>query len=177
MGLFKDLFKKTYIYCVYDFLYATYTYLTDKNLVYETLHSKGFETVINKYFHTKLRSNWFGDVGCVINPYIGENGDLDVSTMIVEIDGDNTNTSEYVKIWAEKQLYLIKTLFKLDSLYEYINIDLKHVGPVNQDNYLMMFTIASKTWFKAAAKKFWWRTLTLGGIAGIIILILQKYFT
>ena len=74
--------------------------------------------------------------------------------MIIEIDGDQTNNNDYVKTWVYKQMKLIATLFKIDNLYDYIDIEFKHVGPDNQDNYLLIFDIADRIQMAIAFKKF-----------------------
>ena len=54
----------------------------------------------------------------------------------------------------DKRMKLIATLFKIDNLYDYIDIEFKHVGPDNQDNYLLIFDIADRIQMAIAFKKF-----------------------
>ena len=169
MKAFKWLWHHTILYQFYDMCVATYTYFHDKNIVYDTLHSKGFAVVVKQYLHANLRSNWFGEVGCVVNPNINSDGEFDISSVIMELDGDNTNTNEYVRYWVYKQMRLIADLFKIEKLYDYINIDFEHVGPETDDNYLIMFRIASRSWFTKALKDFLIHAALLGGVCWFVL--------
>jgi hypothetical protein len=73
--------------------------------------------------------------------------------MIIELDGDNTNNHEHIKQWTFKQMKLIAYLFKIEKLYNYINIDFTHVGPENMDNYLLVFDIVSRKEMAQSFKK------------------------
>jgi hypothetical protein len=42
-------------------------------------------------------------------------------------------------------------MFKLENMYDYITFKLEHVGPINADNYLLVFDIASR---KSMANQF-----------------------
>ena len=89
----------------------------------------------------------------VINPYIDIDGKIDFNNTIIEIDGDNTNSNEYVKTWVYRQFNLIDNLFKINKLYDYINVDIKHVGPLNADNYLIVIDIVSRKEMAYALKR------------------------
>ena len=92
--------------------------------------------------------------------------------MIIEIDGENTNNIEQVKAWVYKQMLLIANLFKIEKLYDYIDIEFKHVGPENQDNFLIIFDIVDRKRFTTAVKSFLKQLGLYIILAGIIIAIL-----
>ena len=94
--------------------------------------------------------------------------------MIMEIDGENTNTNEYVKHWTYKQLQLIQDLFKLHKMYDYISIEFEHVGPTNMDNYLIIFDIASRQLFTSSLKKVLKHGLVIVSIIGVTLFTLIK---
>ena len=48
---------------------------------------------------------------------------------------------------------LIAELFKIEKLYDYIDLEFKHVGPENADNYLLIFDIVSRKLFSKYWKK------------------------
>ena len=45
--------------------------------------------------------------------------------------------NEYIKHWTYKQLNLIGSLFKIEKLYDYINLTFEHVCSENHDNFLL----------------------------------------
>ena len=51
-------------------------------------------------------------------------------------------------------MQLIAQLFKIERLYDYINIEFEHVGPTNMDNYLVIFDIVSRKTRAESFKKF-----------------------
>lgn len=138
-------------------IFNTFRYLTmyirDRIRIGNVFYSDGFEALIAKYLNLHLSKDWIGRLYGVINPNIDINGHFDVNNMIIEIDGDATNNIEQVKIWTYRQLSLIGQLFKLQGLYEYIDVEFKHVGPINADNYLVIFDIASRQKFTYFLKK------------------------
>ena len=62
-------------------------------------------------------------------------------------DDENTNNNEYIKHWTYKQLNMIGHVFSIENLYHFINLEFKHVGPKNADNYLLIFDIVSRKEF------------------------------
>lgn len=121
-----------------------YRYITDLSYISDTLYSKEFLTVLKQYLRITVKKDWIGRLYGVINPYIDIDGKIDFNNTIIEIDGDNTNSNEYVKNWVYRQFNLIDNLFKINKLYDYINVDIKHVGPLNADNYLIVIDIVSR---------------------------------
>ena len=91
-----------------------------------------------------------------------KDGKLDPSNMIIEIDDDKTNSSEYVKTWLHRQLYLMRELFNLSNLYDYITVEIRHVGPIELDNYLVIFDIAERKDMSNKFKRVVKQTLVYG---------------
>ena len=123
---------------------SIYRYITDLSYISDTLYSKEFLAVLKQYLRITVKKDWIGRLYGVINPYIDIDGKIDFNNTIIEIDGDNTNSNEYVKNWVYRQFNLIDNLFKINKLYDYINVDIKHVGPLNADNYLIVIDIVSR---------------------------------
>ena len=150
--MFGKLWRCSTTYRLYDFIRSSISYYKAKKFVGETFYSEAFHKVIKKYLHVNLKEDWLGRLYGVANPNVID-GKWDVSTMIIEIDGDNTNTDEGVKQWAYKQLQLIAQLFKIEKMYDYISLEFKHIGPEEFDNYLIVFDIAARrVWAKSCRK-------------------------
>lgn len=123
---------------------SIYRYITDLSYISETLYSKQFLAVLKQYLRINVKKDWIGRLYGVINPYIDIDGKIDFNNTIIEIDGENTNSNEYVKNWVYRQFNLISNLFKIQKLYDYINVDIHQVGPVNADNYLIVIDVVSR---------------------------------
>lgn len=149
----SSLLHFTLIYKVYELVRSTVTYITDISYISDTLYSKEFSKVLQRYLHAEFSRDWIGRLYGVINPTIDINGKLDISGTIIEIDGNTTNNLEYLKNWIYTQMELIDNLFKIKKLYDYITVDIKHVGPINADNYLVVFDIAARKEFAYWLKK------------------------
>ena len=132
---------------------SIYKYITDMSYISDTLYSKEFLTVLKQYLRISIKKDWIGRLYGVINPYIDIDGKIDFNNTIIEIDGDNTNSNEYVKNWVYRQFNLIDNLFKINKLYDYINVDIKHVGPLNADNYLIVIDVVSRKEMTYALKR------------------------
>lgn len=171
MGLIKKIWQNLPFYRTYRFFKSWYDYDKSKKYIGETFYSDGFHEVIRKYLKVDLREDWIGRLYGVVNPNI-VNGKFDVSTMVIEIDGDNTNTNNHVKQWVYKQLQLIATLFKIEKLYDYISLEFKHVGPEEMDNYLIIFDMTSRKQFAKDARKFIYNIAFWGVISTITLLCL-----
>lgn len=146
--------KYTLLYKLFNTLKYLGVYLEDRIKIGTVFYSENFKLLIKKYINIDLDKDWIGRLYGVINPNIDINGNFDVNNMIIEIDGDATNNIEQVKVWTYRQLSLIGQLFRLQGLYEYIDVDFRHVGPINADNYLVIFDIASRQRFTHYLKKF-----------------------
>lgn len=174
MGLFKFLYKNSLLGKTTTYISDSIQYHKDKKLISDTFYGPAFKKVINQYLKTDLKEDWIGRLYGVVNPTI-HNGELDFNNMIVEIDGDNTNNNEYVKHWVYKQMQLISNLFKIEKLYDYIDIDFSHVGPINMDNYLVVFDIVSRK-IKAESGKSLLKRIGLLAILAVIGFVSFKFF-
>lgn len=147
-------------------------YITDLSYISDTLYSKEFHEVLKQYLLVNVKKDWIGRLYGVLNPNIDIEGNVNFSNTIIEIDGENTNSSEFVKNWVYKQMNLIDQLFKINKLYDYISIDFKHVGPQNADNYLIVFDIISRKLLAKTLKSFLRQSILYIVIAFIVMLIL-----
>lgn len=150
----KKLWHHTLTYKTYEMFASWWQYKKDIRIIGDTLYSNQFALVLKKYLNLDVKKDWIGRLYGIINPNIDEQGRMDVTRTIIEIDGPNTNSNEYVYSWLYKQLELIKTLFKLEKLYDYIGVDMKHVGPINLDNYLVVIYVVSNRRRIHALKQF-----------------------
>lgn len=142
--ILKKIGSNTLTWRLVMLVQSIYRYITDMSYISDTLYSKEFLTVLKRYLRISIKKDWIGRLYGVINPYIDIDGKIDFNNTIIEIDGDNTNSNEYVKNWVYKQFNLIDNLFKINKLYDYINVDIKHVGPLNADNYLIVIDVVSR---------------------------------
>lgn len=153
MKIIKKILSNFLIYKIFAFVESIFYYIRDYNLISETLYSREFKKVIMKYIKCELDKDWLGRLYGVINPNIDINGNLDVTSFIVELDDSNTNNEEQVKSWIYRQMMLVSELFKIEKLYDYISLDIKHVGPENHDNYLIVFDITTRKYMAMCFKK------------------------
>ena len=142
--ILKKIGSNTLTWRLVILVHSIYRYITDMSYISDTLYSKEFLTVLKQYLRISIKKDWIGRLYGVINPYIDIDGKIDFNNTIIEIDGDNTNSNEYVKNWVYRQFNLIDNLFKINKLYDYINVDIKHVGPLNADNYLIIIDVVSR---------------------------------
>lgn len=166
----KKIWRHTWCYKTYDVIRNYIQYRKDKSLIGGTLYSNEFALVLKKYLKLDVRKDWLGRLYGIINPTINSNGDIDITSTIIEIDGDETNSNVYTQIWVYKQLELIKNLFNIHKLYDYINVNLTHVGPITQDNYLIVFDIVSRSEFAKSLKRWFKITILYLLIAAAIVL-------
>ena len=172
MKFLRKFFSWTLIYKTLQLIESIYIYLKDYYYVSDTFYSEEFKRVINKYLYIDLNKDWIGRLYGIINPNIGPNGKYDFSNVIFEIDGDNTNNDDFVKNIIYGKLDLIDRQFHINKLYEYITIDLKHVGPKVADNYLVVFDIISRKYMGQCFKKWFMQTIIYAIICIIALLIL-----
>lgn len=144
MKFLYKLLSFTLTYKLIALVKDIYYYIKDYNYISDTLYSDAFSLVLKKYLNLEVDKDWIGRLYGIINPNIDINGNFNINNMILEIDGNNTNNNEQVKNWAYKQLTLIGQLFKIENLYNYIDLTFKHVGPKEADNYLLIFDIVSR---------------------------------
>lgn len=168
MNIFRKLFEQTLIYKLSQSIYYTYRYIKDYHYVSDTFYSDAFKTVLKRYLNIDVDVDWLGRLYGVINPLIDINGKININNMVIVLDGENTNNNDQVQYWAHKQLMLVAELFKIEKLYDYIDLEFKHVGPENADNYLLIFDIVSRKLFA----KYWKKVLRHIVFYGIILLCL-----
>lgn len=172
MKLLKKLFSYTLLYKIYINFSLLKEYVTDYDYVSESLYSEAFYKILEKYLNLKVKKDWIGRVYGVINPNLDINGNVNFNNTIIEIDDNNTNSNEYVKNWIYKQMNMVKYVFKLDEsgFFDYIGCDIKHVGPNEHDNYLVVFYIVSQKAMLQNLKKLLKQMLIYAIIAAIIYL-------
>ena len=168
----KKLFSWTLTYSFISAIYWLYEYAIDWNRVHESLHGDAFRLILKKYLRMNAKIDWLGRVYGIVNPAINEKGEFDFNGMVFEIDGANTNNNTWIENWLYKQMILVENVFGLErtGFFDIISAETRHVGPINADNYLVIFDIVSR---KMMSKK-WRRVLgqsILYGIIGLLIYI------
>lgn len=165
--LLLKIIQATLLYKIYASIKWLYIYARDYNYVAETFYSDQFSYVLKRYLNVDFKKDWIGRLYAVINPLIDIDGKMNFNNVIIELDDTNTNNNDYVKSWVMKQMSMINALFKLENsgFFDIIGVKFKHVGPKNQDNYLVIFDICSRLEFTSYIKK----TIIHGLIYGAII--------
>ena len=153
MNIFSSLFRQTLTYKIFDMLMCTFAYIRDYCKISKILYSEDFKLVLKKYLCVDFETDWLGRLYGVMNPMIDINGKFNMNNTIMEIDGNNTNNNDQIQYWVYKQLKLIGGLFKMQNLYNYINLEITHVGPISADNYLIVFDMVSRKLFSKSIKK------------------------
>lgn len=167
MKFLKDLLSHTLTGKIFLTIKYLIVYLKDYDYISDSFYSDAFKTVIKEYLGVTLKKDWIGRLYAVINPNINKDGQFDISKTILEFDGDNTNNNEYLKHWVYKQLTLIGDVFSIKNLYNYIDLKFTHVGPIEADNFLLIFDVVSRKQFIKSLKE----TLLHGFIYLIIALV------
>lgn len=153
MIFFKNILKSLWIGKMFMTVKSLWYYIKSYDYIHDTLYSDDFNNIIEKYLHVKLQKDWIGRLYGVINPNIDIKGNFDISANVIEIDGANTNNNEYVKTWIYRQMNMVAQLFKIHKLYDYISMEITHVGPMNGDNYLIVFDMVDRQEFTKNLKK------------------------
>lgn len=172
MKFIKNLFFKTFIGRVCRVIEATSNYIKDYEYISDTLYSEAFKIVLKEYLNIDIRKDWIGRLYGVINPNIDAEGRFDITKTVIEFDDDNTNNKEFIKHWTHKQLYIIGEVFKIENLYHFIDLEFRHVGPNNADNYLLIFDIVSRKLLAKETKGMLIHGLIYAVIAAIVLLII-----
>jgi len=154
------------------FVEGVYTYIKDYYYISDTLYSEEFKHVIKRYLLIELDKDWIGRLYGIINPNIDIDGKYNFTNTILEIDGENTNNNDYVKHWVYKQMDLINQLFNIEKLYDYIDIEFRHVGPQQADNYLIIFDVISRKYMTQTFKSFIKQLFIYAIIATIVLFII-----
>lgn len=172
MRFYKWLWRNTLVCSFANMAKYRWKLNRDHKKYDQIMYNGPFKEIVKKYLRIDLSEDWIGRLYGVINPNIDINGKFDPSTMIIEIDGDNTNSNEYVKNWIYKQMSLVSSLFAMNGIYDVITVDIKHVGPAEFDNYLVVFDFDNRQNLAYWRKKVIWRTLIYAAIASILLLVL-----
>ena len=172
MNLFKVVWRKTLLHRIIDFTSCTYNYIKDKYYISDTFYSKELNIVLRKYLNVEFKKDWIGRLYGVINPNINNEGKFDFTKTIIEFDDENTNNNEFIKHWTYKQLNLIGQVFSIENLYHFIDLQFKHVGPKNADNYLLIFDIVSRKEFTKNLKAMLLHGFIYAVIAVIVLFII-----
>ena len=174
MKLIRKFTNWTLVSSLIRAIYWTFCYIKDWRLVEESLHGDGFRSLLKHYLKMDSRIDWLGRVYGVVNPAINEKGEFDYNGMVFELNGVNTNNKTWVENWLYKQMILVNNIFDVQKtgFFDIIDANVKHVGPENADNYLIVFDIASR---KEMVRR--WKRVLLQGIgyavvAGIILLVI-----
>lgn len=174
--IIKKIYNKTLTSKIINTCKSSWEYLRDYLYISDTLYSDEFKLVLKRYLHINIKKDWIGRLYGVINPNIDINGNFDINNVIIEIDGDNTNSNEYVKHWVYRQLQLISDLFRIEKLYDYISLSFEHVGPENQDNYLLVFDITARQNFVYNLKKMLKQVILYAAIGFIIYITFTRFY-
>lgn len=168
MKFINKFFSWTLIYKTFQFIESIFIYLKDYYHISDILYSDEFRLLIKKYVYINLKKDWIGRLYGVINPNIGANGKYDFSNSIFEIDGDNTNNDEFIKNILYGKLDLIDRQFHINKLYNYITMDIQHVGPVYADNYLIIIDMVARKYMSNCFKS-WFKQLFIYSLIALII--------
>ena len=174
MKLIRKFTNWTLVSSLIRAIYWTFCYIKDWRLVEESLHGNGFRSLLKHYFKMDSRIDWLGRVYGVVNPAINEKGEFDYNGMVFELNGVNTNNKTWVENWLYKQMILVNNIFDVQKtgFFDIIDANVKHVGPENADNYLIVFDIASR---KEMVRR-WERVLLQGigyaAVVGIVLLVI-----
>lgn len=177
MKLFKRLFYHTLLYKIYLNFILIGEYISDYDYVSDSLYSEAFYKILEKYLNLKVKKDWIGRIYGIINPNLDITGNINFSNTIIELDDNNTNSNEYVRNWIYKQMNMVKYVFKLDEsgFFDYIGCDIKHVGPPEHDNYLVVFYIVSQKAMLQNLNKLFKQLSLYAILASIIYLILMIF--
>lgn len=154
MKFLNKIISWTLIYKFCKLIKETYYYIKDYNTIGKTLYGDDFKNLLKRYLNIDLEKDWLGRLYGVLNPNIDVDGHFNINNTILYIDGELTNNNDqllHFQSFIFQQLDLIGKMFKLENMYDYITFKLEHVGPINADNYLLVFDIASR---KSMANQF-----------------------
>lgn len=174
MKLIRKFTNWTLVSSLIRAIYWTFCYIKDWRLVEESLHGDGFRSLLKHYLKMDSRIDWLGRVYGVVNPAINEKGEFDYNGMVFELNGVNTNNQTWVENWLYKQMILVNNIFDVQKtgFFDIIDANVKHVGPENADNYLIVFDIASRKEMVRRWKRVLLQSIGYAAVAGIILLVI-----
>ena len=174
MKLIRKFTNWTLVSSLIRAIYWTFCYIKDWRLVEESLHGDGFRSLLKHYLKMDSRIDWLGRVYGVVNPAINEKGEFDYNGMVFELNGVNTNNQTWVENWLYKQMILVNNIFDVQKtgFFDIIDANVKHVGPENADNYLIVFDIASRKEMVRRWRRVLLQSIGYAAVAGIILLVI-----
>ena len=174
MKLIRKFINWTLVSSLIRAIYWTFCYIKDWRLVEESLHGNGFRSLLKHYLKMDSRIDWLGRVYGVVNPAINEKGEFDYNGMVFELNGVNTNNKTWVENWLYKQMILVNNIFDVQKtgFFDIIDANVKHVGPENADNYLIVFDIASRKEMVRRWKRVLLQGIGYAAVAGIVLLVI-----
>ena len=174
MKLIRKFTNWTLVSSLIRAIYWTFCYIKDWRRVEESLHGNGFRSLLKHYLKMDSRIDWLGRVYGVVNPAINEKGEFDYNGMVFELNGVNTNNQTWVENWLYKQMILVNNIFDVQKtgFFDIIDANIKHVGPENADNYLIVFDIASRKEMVRRWKRVILQSIVYAVVAGIILLVI-----
>lgn len=166
--------KFSFIYSIYNLINSLITYIKDKNTVKKVFYSDDFKLILNTYLNTNFKNDWIGRIYGVINPNININGKIDFSNTIIELNDEYSNDDVYVNNWIYRQLNLMNNALKIkdSSFFDYVGMSIEKIEPMNQNNYLIIFQVASQAVLFDAIKHFLKILLIDLVLISIVLLIL-----
>ena len=174
MKLIRKFTNWTLVSSLIRAIYWTFCYIKDWRLVEESLHGDGFRSLLKHYLKMDSRIDWLGRVYGVVNPAINEKGEFDYNGMVFELNGVNTNNQTWVENWLYKQMILVNNIFDVQKtgFFDIIDANVKHVGPENADNYLIVFDIASRKEMVRRWRRVLLQSIGYAAVAGIVLLVI-----
>ena len=174
MKLIRKFINWTLVSSLIRAIYWTFCYIKDWRLVEESLHGNGFRSLLKHYLKMDSRIDWLGRVYGVVNPAINEKGEFDYNGMVFELNGVNTNNQTWVENWLYKQMILVNNIFDVQKtgFFDIIDANVKHVGPENADNYLIVFDIASRKEMVRRWKRVLLQGIGYAAVVGIVLLVI-----
>ena len=174
MKLIRKFINWTLVSSLIRAIYWTFCYIKDWRLVEESLHGNGFRSLLKHYLKMDSRIDWLGRVYGVVNPAINEKGEFDYNGMVFELNGVNTNNKTWVENWLYKQMILVNNIFDVQKtgFFDIIDANVKHVGPENADNYLIVFDIASRKEMVRRWKRVLLQGIGYAAVVGIVLLVI-----
>ena len=97
--MFKRLWRHSFLFYLIQYASHAIANRNDKKQYGNLFYNGFFSTLAKTYLHVDLKKDWIGRMYGIINPNVDIDGNFDPSTMIIEIDGENTNNNEYVHSW------------------------------------------------------------------------------
>lgn len=139
----------------------------------KVLYSEAFRSILAQYLNVRhLRKDRIGRLYCVVNPNLNASGVFDINMIIYELDahGLQYSNQQYIEKWLLDRMRLVQDLFKQRALFSELTFKTSHVGPSNQDNYLIEIAPSYFDDFDISWSSCWKR-LVFWGIVGAGCLI------